>query len=287
MPERYLSPALRGLSAIALTAPLVGVEAQIYDRLWNAILDRKIRPGTKMAEDEIGAAFNISRTVIRKVLVILEQQGVVHLPANRGAYVAAPTPDEAREVFEAARVIARHVVAELAANPDLLGHEERARLEEHDKVEQQTAAAQDPHTTRRLAVEFDILLAMLYGNKTLAAAQERLLMRCMMAITLYQEHQVLWPPYAVHQPLVELIYAGQVEQAVAHVDKVYRTLEASLRLAPLDQAIDLRAILSGDDSPTLSVVSESSTAAKAEGSKPKPRLKPTKASLGGAKKARS
>lgn len=89
-------------------------EALIYDRLWNAILDRKIRPGTKLAEDEIGAAFNISRTVIRKVLFIMEEQGIVHLPPNRGAYVATPTPEDAQEVLEATRVIAMHVVGELA-----------------------------------------------------------------------------------------------------------------------------------------------------------------------------
>ena len=254
MHNRYLSPALKGLGAISLTAPLVGVEALIYDRLWNAILDRKLRPGTKLAEDEIGAAFSVSRTVIRKVLVIMEEQGVLHLPPNRGAYVAAPAPEEAREVFEASRLISRHVVAELAANPDRIGSEGHDRLDAHYQMEQEAAAANDFHTTRRLVVEFYVLLALLHGNKTLAAAQERLLMRGMMAITLYQEHIVQWPPHAVHRPLVELILAGQVEKAVAHVETLYRTTEASLRLAPLDQEVDLRAILTVDQGPTSQAV---------------------------------
>lgn len=251
MPSRYLSPALQGLGAISLTAPLAGVEAQIYDRLWNAILDRKIRPGTKLAEDEIGAAFNISRTVIRKVLVILEQQGVVNLPANRGAYVAAPTPEEALEVFEASRIIARHVVAELAADPDRLGPDDHARLDAHYEIQKQAAAANDYHAMRRLVVEFYVLLALIHGNKTLASAQERLMMRGTMAITLYQEHLVLWPPHEAHRPLVELIYAGEVERAIAHVDNLYRTTEGSLRLAPHDQEVDLLAILTADDGPAL------------------------------------
>ncbi|PWK68972.1 GntR family transcriptional regulator [Aminobacter sp. AP02] len=253
MPNRYLSPALQGLGAVSLTAPLVGVEAQIYDRLWNAILDRKVRPGTKLSEDEIGAAFSVSRTVIRKVLVILEEQGIINLPANRGAYVAAPTPEEALEVFEASRIIARHVVAELAAAPERLGAEERARLDAHYEMQKQAAAANDYHAMRRLVVEFYLLLALLYGNKTLAAAQERLMMRGAMAITLYQEHLVLWPPHQAHRPLVELIYAGEVEKAVAHVDQLYRTTEASLRLAPHDQEIDLLAILTADDGPALQI----------------------------------
>lgn len=251
MPKRYLSPALQGLGAISLTAPLVGVESQIYDRLWNAILDRKVRPGTKLVEDDIGTAFNVSRTVIRKVLVILEQQGVVSLPANRGAYVAAPTPEEALEVFEASRIIARHVVTELAVDPGRLGPDERARLDAHYEMQKQAAAANDYHAMRRLVVEFHVLLALLHGNKTLASAQERLMMRGAMAITLYQEHLVLWPPHEAHRPLVELIYAGEVERAVAATDRLFRATEESLRLAPHDQEIDLLAILTADDSPVV------------------------------------
>lgn len=249
MPERYLSPALRGREAVALTAPLQGVEAQIYDRLWNAILDRKLRPGTKLPEEEIGSAFKVSRTVVRKVLVIMEQQGIVHLPANRGAYVAAPTPEEAMEAFEGSRVIATHIVGALAANPGQISADARERLDAHYQAQQEAAAANDYRAMRRLVVEFHVLLAIIYGNMTMASAQERLMMRGAMAITLYQEHLVQWPPHTPHRELVELIFAGDVDGALAAVENLFRSAEASLRLAPVDQTIDLEAILLGEEGP--------------------------------------
>ncbi|WP_366481278.1 GntR family transcriptional regulator [Aquabacterium sp.] len=62
-------------------------------------------PGTKLVEDKLGQAFGVSRTRIRQVLIRLAQEQVITLRPNKGASVAEPTVDEAREVFEARAVV--------------------------------------------------------------------------------------------------------------------------------------------------------------------------------------
>ena len=98
------------LQVSAATAPARRHDA-IYERIWMAIVDRSLPPGTKLTEDRLGELFGVSRTRIRQVLFQLAYEGVVTLEPNRGAFVAQPSVRDAREVFEARRVIECSVVA--------------------------------------------------------------------------------------------------------------------------------------------------------------------------------
>ena len=79
--------------------------AMIRDHLRDAIVDRRLAPGTKLNEAEVGTLFDVSRTVVRAALQALAFEGLVRTERNRGAFVANPTPDEARQVFAARRLI--------------------------------------------------------------------------------------------------------------------------------------------------------------------------------------
>src|SRR4051812_6679393 len=80
-------------------------DGDIYERIVDAILDHRLAPGTKLVEEKLGRAFGVSRTRIRQVLVRLASEQLVVLSLNRGAAVACPTPEEAREVFGARQLI--------------------------------------------------------------------------------------------------------------------------------------------------------------------------------------
>ena len=109
---------------------------EMYDRMVSAILDHRLPPGTKLVEDKLAAAFGVSRTRVRPVLVRLANEQVVTLTPNRGASIAQPTPQEALEVFEARRLIEPRLVelfianatdADIAALRSCIDEEESAR----------------------------------------------------------------------------------------------------------------------------------------------------------------
>ena len=93
----------RAAKAVPPTPPLPPDAAaqlsdnDMYDRMVSAILDHKLPPGTKLVEDKLAAAFGVSRTRVRPVLVRLANEQVVTLTPNRGASIAQPTPQEALE----------------------------------------------------------------------------------------------------------------------------------------------------------------------------------------------
>ena len=82
----------------------------IYEEMLDAILEQRLAPGTKLSEDTLGEIFGVSRTVIRTVLQRLSHERIVRIQPNRGAFVSEPSPEEAREVLQARRLIEEGII---------------------------------------------------------------------------------------------------------------------------------------------------------------------------------
>src|SRR5580698_5380766 len=100
-------------------APNAGVRGvasdnQVVERIFTAVMERRLRPGAKLSENVLCDTFGVSRTQVRRIFVVLAERGIVTLHPNRGAFVASPSPEEARDVFEARRTIERSIVADAA-----------------------------------------------------------------------------------------------------------------------------------------------------------------------------
>src|ERR1700760_1463896 len=78
--------------------------------LRQAIIEQALPPGTKLPEDELGARFGMSRTLVRAALAQLQSEGLVDAPPRRTATTAKPTLEQAKEVFEVRRTLERAVV---------------------------------------------------------------------------------------------------------------------------------------------------------------------------------
>jgi len=90
-------------------------DAAIVERIVSAVMEQKLAAGAKLPEAALCDAFDCSRTRIRRILVVLAERGVVSLHPNRGAFIASPGAEEAREVFESRRAIERSIVISAAA----------------------------------------------------------------------------------------------------------------------------------------------------------------------------
>ncbi|MEM7709392.1 MAG: GntR family transcriptional regulator [Pseudomonadota bacterium] len=100
-----------------------------YDAIRDRILSGGIRPGDRLREVELAETLGLSRTPVREAIKRLEQDGLIHHEAHRGAVVATLDNQSIselyliREVLEgtAARLAAQHAsAAEIAALEHLL-----------------------------------------------------------------------------------------------------------------------------------------------------------------------
>lgn len=244
MPERYLSPAMHDEQALSLLiAPLVGIEAKIYNGLWNAIIDTKLRPGAKLEEAALCEFYGVSRTVVRKVMLVMEQEGIVSLPANRGAYVVLPTAREAHELNEAVTTIMRLVATRLAANPAQISARSRDKMAAHLEAERAASANHDFRTMRRYRVEFMTLMALVHGNRILAATVERYAVRYAIALAAYAEPGSTEEALAFAEGFVAAILDGDAARAVQVLETHMLRTSKLMRFESTGDNVDLRAVL--------------------------------------------
>lgn len=88
----------------------------IYRTLRHAIIEQALEPGAKLPGDTIGERFGASRTIVRSALGQLAAEGLVELRRNRGAAVATPAWEEARDTFDVRLGIEHLGMSRLAAN---------------------------------------------------------------------------------------------------------------------------------------------------------------------------
>ncbi len=73
--------------------------ALVLRKLENAILSGYFKPRERLVERDLLAHFDVSRTVIREVLKMLEGKGLVKITPYRGAVVVDLTADEVEQIF--------------------------------------------------------------------------------------------------------------------------------------------------------------------------------------------
>src|SRR6186713_124829 len=117
----------------------------IYRALRHAIIEQALEPGAKLPEDAIGERFGASRTIVRHVLGQLAAEGLVELRRNRGAAVATPSWDEARDVFDVRLGLERLIVSRLAAR---LTAAQTKRPQPHANNEGRARGANEPLSIR-------------------------------------------------------------------------------------------------------------------------------------------
>ena len=88
-------------------------EEDIVEHIFEAVIEQRLPPGTKLSESALCDAFGVGRMRIRRALLLLASRQIVELHANRGAFVASPTSEQAHEVFEA-RLMLEPSIARLA-----------------------------------------------------------------------------------------------------------------------------------------------------------------------------
>ena len=218
---------------------------RVYQRIWEAIVAHKLLPGTRLKEDELSEAFGLSRGFVRKLLLQLSYQKLVNLVPNSGAFVAEPSPEEARDIFQARRLIEAELVRELASK---CTRHDKKLLQEHLEQEHKAIERGEQSLRIRLSGEFHLLIGKLANKPVLTSFLHEIIPRSSLIVALYQgagqnqnSHSGL--SCSEHNALLEAIANHQVEQAVQLMIDHLNEIEAQLQLEPVvDEGINLKHI---------------------------------------------
>jgi DNA-binding GntR family transcriptional regulator len=189
--------------------------AIIYRALRHAIIEQALSPGAKLPEDAIGERFGASRTIVRHVLGQLAAEGLVELRRNRGAAVATPSWEEARDVFDVRIGLERLIVSRLAGH---LTPEQIKRLEAHVDDEEHARGTDEPLSIR-LATEFHIVLAEMTGSPVLTRYVSEVASRCGLILALYSRPHSADCAVSEHRAVIAALGAGDVGRATAVMDE--------------------------------------------------------------------
>lgn len=215
---------------------------RIVEAIVAAIGEHRLAPGTKLGEEHLGEIFGVSRTIVRAALVRLANTRVVTIEPNRGAFVAQPSVREAREVFDARRVIETALIRRLAGVCDAAA---LAGLRRHLEQEDVARTAGDRRSAVKLSGDFHLKLAELAGNETLLELLRELVLRSSLVVMLYEYDGRTTCAPDEHTRLVAAIATGDVEGAARLMAEHLDHVEAGLSLDDKGgAAVDLREVFS-------------------------------------------
>jgi DNA-binding GntR family transcriptional regulator len=233
MPSRTARPA----RAAAPAAP-AGATERIVESITTAIVERRLMPGTKLAEQKIADVFQVSRTLVRQALNQLSRDRLVTLEPARGAFVAMPSPEEARQVFEVRAMLESQMVRELCAR---ITEAQVSELRQHLKAEREAVARTDVTGRTRLLADFHVVLARQLGNEVLAQLLSDLLKRSSLISLMYQSAHSAEHSQQEHAEIVDALAARDARAAVRLMTRHLGSVERNLRLDP--RMPDLQAVL--------------------------------------------
>lgn len=218
---------------------------RLQEAVFDAIVDHRLPPGTKLSEVEVGAAFNVSRTITRRALQALAHTGIVTIERNRGAFVARPDPAEARQVFAARRLVEPDLARTAAG---LCGKADLTRLRRHIAAEADALKKGDRRTAIRLSGDFHLRVADVAANVVLARFLRDLTARTSLIVALYGRSGVSACGVDEHRELYDSLAERDGKRAANVMLHHLEHIEADLHLVeggeePVELAVVLRPAL--------------------------------------------
>ncbi|MEP6559132.1 MAG: GntR family transcriptional regulator [Burkholderiales bacterium] len=216
-----------------------GATQRIVLSITHAIVERRLMPGTKLGEQKIADLFKVSRTLVRQALNQLSRDRLITLEPGRGAFVATPGVEEARQVFELRQMLEGALLARLC---EVITDEQIAELRAHLQAEDAAVARTDISARTRLLADFHIVLAGMLKNAVLAELLTDLLSRSQLISLMYQSSHSAAHSQQEHVVIVDALERRDATAAAALMQSHLVSVLQQLQLDPRspDLAVALR-----------------------------------------------
>ncbi|WP_050464593.1 GntR family transcriptional regulator [Herbaspirillum autotrophicum] len=206
----------------------------IASRITEAILARQLAPGTRLGEQQLCELFGVSRTLIREALTRLVTRGIVTVVARRGWFVIEPSANDAREAFEARRIIELG----LLRNTNTVSPTAIARLHEHLRREQAAIDGHDAGARCYLLGDFHVCLCECLGNTLLSETLRDLTARTTLTAMLHQSSEQAEDSCVEHVEIVAALASGDLRQAETLMLHHLQHVESGLRRSAISDPLD-------------------------------------------------
>jgi DNA-binding GntR family transcriptional regulator len=200
--------------------------ARIVESLTRAIVDHRLHPGTKLAEQKLADHFGVSRTLVRQALFQMTRNHLIRMEPARGAFVATPSADEARQVFAVRRMLEAEMTRAFVQQ---VTPAQIKTLKAHVAAEKQAVASQDVSGRTELLGDFHVRMAELMGNEVLAQMLDDLISRCALITLMYQSTTAAEHSSEEHAEIVRAMAAKDEALAVQLMSEHLQHVEQGLQ----------------------------------------------------------
>ncbi|MCA0971905.1 GntR family transcriptional regulator [Halobacillus litoralis] len=204
----------------------------VYQALKEAILLRDISPGTQLVEQTIGKTMNVSRTPIRNAMKKLNQEGLVQIIPNRGAFVVEPSVEEIKQAFHMRRQLEKMTVELIS---ETMTTEEIEKLESWIEHEKETYQTRDILQYIEVNKQFHMTLVRQTNHPFLIDFTERMLdqinVYLMLYDVFYDENLDEKKRFKEHEWIVEALKERNLPRLFTLVDQ---HMEESLAYMAID-----------------------------------------------------
>ncbi len=212
----------------------------VYATLSHALLAGALPAGTQLIETRIAAVFGVSRERVRKALHRLGHERLLELVPNKGAFVKTPTLEQARDIYEARRVVEGGIVARLAGR---LSQQQIHALRTHLATEQAASDQGDRAASVRLSGEFHLLLAAATGSDAVVHDLRELVSRTSMLVALFEESSASHCGCEEHGAILSQLEKNDVNGVLNAMYAHLSLIETRLQHRPPGDAVETEAIL--------------------------------------------
>jgi DNA-binding GntR family transcriptional regulator len=208
-------------------------ESAIHQVLARTLLAGRLAPGAQLVETRLAAIFGVSRERIRKVLQRLGHERLLELIPNRGAFVASPSLTQAREIYEARRIVEGGIVGRLAGR---LSAAQAQTLAGHGRREHEALKGGDRALSIRLSGEFHVLLAECTGSEFVVRELQELVSRTSMLVAFFEAPAASACACEEHEEILVALSEGDAARALKAMHAHLSLIETRLtpRAAPVD-----------------------------------------------------
>ena len=206
---------------------------RVADVLRTRITEGHLPPGTRLSEEDIGAALGVSRNTLREAFRLLGHERLLLHEFNRGVFVRKLTADDVRDLYQLRRILECGAVRRAAERRTAVSAARWAELLApiREAVEEgESAAARDQWVEVGTAnMHFHQAVAALAQSPRVTEAMGHLLAELRLVFHVMDAPQAFHQAYLPqNRAILELLAAGELDAAESAIATYLDAAEAQL-----------------------------------------------------------